>query len=263
MPLTLAELSQIQQCLSDKGIPQDQMEKISDCLELVLNPPPDPGPGPDPGNCLEGSRGLVGFWRKWCGDEERNFADGPNGSYGIMRSNADAVRFITDDGRRYDQGAISFEVYFPTNAVPQGGGGKHLFSPSSKHKYKTEPQLKGWLRPDHLPIKRDGVDQIMIHTYNLDGNGNRWYLRNGSLDVVVDIWYPGVPISVGRWIPLSFGWNRTSEDRIQYNLNGKTKTVEIHKDSLSPSLITVGNMDSLSGFGGTPEVWYRNFAVHV
>lgn len=228
-------------------------------------PPPDPQPEPSPG-CHDGFVDCGGWWSGWCGDEFRNFTTA--GDYGAMRTNAEGLRWLSDS-EGWAVGWIEIEVYFATDRVPQGTGGLHILSPNSGHRALGTPRTAdgypGWLRPD-FQIRPDGTNttaELQIGTYNLDGQGKKWFEKSpGNLDHVVDVWRTGITLRPKVWQKFRFEWRRSGE-QITYNLNGKTRTVRIHRDSQNIAAIAVGNMDGLvangqSVFGGSPEVRYRN-----
>jgi len=210
--------------------------------------------------CSEGYVPLDGWWTEFCGDAEENFASGPD--YGIMRTNAEALRLL-DDGDRLPEGFLELEIFFATDRVPQGTGGLHLLSPTSAHKALDSPVgkklYKGWLRPDLELHPVDGVRaELKVGTYNTDGDGGYWYERGqGKPDVVVDVWRTGIIVEPKQWIPIRMEWRRIAPDRLRLTLNGKSTDVRIHPGSKDILAFAVGNMDGLDDFGGTPEVRYR------
>jgi hypothetical protein len=228
---------------------------IAVCTLLSAGPAPS-----EPLECFEGYVALDGWWAEFCGDGAENFASGPD--YGIMRSNAEALRLMAN-GERLPEGFLEIEIYFATDQVPQGTGGLHILSPTSAHKAIHSPVgkklYKGWLRPDLELHPVDGVRaELKVGTYNCDGNGAYWFERaRGRPDVVVDVWRTGIIVDPQKWIPIRLEWRRTGPDRLQLTLNGKTTEVRIHPDSEDILAFAVGNMDGLDDFGGTPEVRYR------
>jgi hypothetical protein len=179
-----------------------------------------------------------------------------------MRSNAEALRLM-EGGERLPNGFLELEIYFATDRVPQATGGLHLLSPTSAHKALKSPVgkklYKGWLRPDLELHPVDGVRaELKIGTYNTDGNGAYWFERgHGKSDVVVDVWRTGIIVRPKQWIPVRMEWRRIAPDRLRLTLNGKSTDVQIHPDSKDILAFTVGNMDDLDDFGGTPEIRYR------
>lgn len=99
-PIDLALFSQFQQCLQQKGIPDEDLDEISECFEQTFSdsaPDPEPEPEPEPpptsfGPCggNQSQRGTDG-WADWCVDEQRNFKTLSGGVLG-MESNGESVR---------------------------------------------------------------------------------------------------------------------------------------------------------------------------
>jgi hypothetical protein len=223
------------------------------------------GDSTESGGCYDGFVPLSGWWSGFCGDEARNFPS--DGDYGVMHTNAEALKFL-DHGRRFATGFIELEVYFATDRVPQSTGGLHILSLCSQHRALGSPRVgngyTGWLRPDFQIRAVDGTTaELQIGTYNLTAAGESWFQREpGKRDVVVDVWRTGIPLRPKEWIKLRFEWRRSGET-ITYTLNGKVRSVRIHRDSLDIDALAVGNMDGLvksgrSVYGGTPEIRYRN-----
>jgi hypothetical protein len=266
-PITLALFSEFQRCLQDKGIPESQFNEISDCFQATFNesvtPPPDPGPDPEPepepvpGTCLAGFLAGSGWWDKFCIDEPPKFKSENNNGVGVMGTNANGYRrFATSPQAR---GKASIDVFYRTAQIPQDGGGGHLFTAQSGERALSPNYLQGWFRPDIISSQ----SKWKIHTYNLDGNGNRWYIRNGGRDAVVDIWDTGIPnAGVGKWIAIALEWERRAADKMwmRFTADGQSreKIVTVHSQTTNPYSVSCGNMDHLGDYGGTPEIAFRN-----
>jgi hypothetical protein len=214
-------------------------------------PPIPPDPPVDPTECHEGYLNLDGWWAAWCGRSKTSFRS-QGTEYGAMKSNTQAVTFL-DEGNRYREGWIEIEVYFATDRVPQGTGGLHIMSATSAHKGLGSPQVgsgyAGWLRPDFetRPIPGDGVNaELKIGTYFAD--------RNGA--VTVKNWNTGIILWPKVWIPIRFGWHRNGTT-FAMDVNGRPNTLTISPDCVDIFGMSVGNMDGLANYGGTPEVRFR------
>jgi hypothetical protein len=225
-------------------------------------PPAPPDPDPPTGDCEAGYVALPDFWDGWCGDEGRNFGT-VAGSAGSMASNALAV---TPLPAPLAVGWFSVDIYFATDRIPEGGGGKHLISPNSwAEAWGDQRPPRGWLRPDITTRKMSNGQYVWrIDTYNSDGQGNRPTTPSGRTDWVVDVWQTSLLIpGVRQWIPVRFDWRHEAPDRLWMRLTAggrqQERTIWIHPDSNEPAYLTVGNMDDLGSFGGTPQVWFRDF----
>jgi hypothetical protein len=217
--------------------------------------PPDPPP--PTGICLAGFLAGAGFWQNWCIDEPPKFKSESNNTVGVMGTNANAYKRMA--ASPVVRGRAAIEVYYRTAQIPQDGGGGHLFTAQSGERALNPQYLQGWFRPDIISSQ----SIWKIHTYNLDGNGNRWYLRNGQLDAVVDIWNTSIAhAGVGKWIPFSLQWERREASKMwmRFSASGQAteRVVTVHPQTVNPYSVSCGNMDHLSDYGGTPEIAFRN-----
>lgn len=265
-PITLGLFEQFRQCLVSKGIPEPYFNEISECFQFTFSesvdpgPDPEPEPEPEPGTCLAGFLAGTGWWNGFCIDEPPKFSSESNNTVGVMGTNANGYkRFAENTGQT--RGKASIDVFYRTDRIPQDGGGGHLFTAQSGERALNPNYLKGWFRPDIISSQ----SRWKIHTYNLDGNGNRWYMRNGGLDAVVDIWDTGINnAGVGKWIPISLQWERRSPDKMWMKftagVQSSERVVTIHPQSVNPYSVSCGNMDHLGDYGGTPEIAFRNLS---
>jgi hypothetical protein len=259
--VNLITISEYQQCLDRSGdFSTDQLATISQCFEDVFTTqdtlPPEPEP--EPGDCLSGFHGERWLGHDACVDEPDKFRNESNG-VSVMGTNANAYWPMSPPGGQ-TRGSTSVEVFYRTAQIPQDTGGGHLFTAESSERPYDPNHPKAWFRPDIVSQQ----STWRIHTYNLDGNGNRWFLRNGQPDVVVDLWNTGITNpGVGRWIKLKLEWDRRASDRMwmRFTCDGQSRerTVTIHPDSKNPRGVGFGNQDGLGQFGGTPEIAFRNF----
>ena len=241
-------------------LPQGHYKLVQDSTEAppdTTTPPPDPGPDPDPGRCLDGFHGGSGWWLNSCVDEPPKFSTESGGTVGVMGTNANAYRRMSDSPQ--PRGSAGVEVYYRTAQIPQDTGGGHLFTAESGERPLNANYRRGWFRPDI--VSKHSV--WYIDTYNLDQNGNRWYIRNGQLDAVVDLWNTGLSHpGVGKWIQIKLEWERRADDKMwmKFTCNGQSRerTVTIHPMSVNPYSVGFGNQDNLGQFGGTPQIAFRN-----
>lgn len=263
--ITLQTISEYQQCIEQsEDFSQEQMLSLSNCFEQIFTEdapdttiPPDPGPGPGPGNCINGNHPLAGWWAGFCGDETRNFPSESNNTIGVMHTNADCGKIMSQTPVR--KGSVSFEVFFRTAQLPQDLGGGHMFTACSGEKHQVPDFLKSWWRPD---VTVSG-SQWTISTYNNGPNGEAWFERSpGRFDHVIDVWRTALVPQVGRWIKLKLEWDRRADDRMwmRFSQDGQSKerTLTIHPQTKNPYYVMFGNEDHLEQFGGTPEIAFRN-----
>jgi hypothetical protein len=259
-PITLALFSQYQQCLQAKGIPDPYLDEIGECFQSTFAEPVDPPDPPDPptGTCLDGFHMERWLGQDACVDEPDKFSNEPNG-VSVMGTNANAYWPMSPVGGQ-TRGSAAVEVFYRTAQIPQDTGGGHLFTAESGERPYDPNHPKGWFRPDI--VSKHSV--WYIDTYNLDGNGDRWYLRNGQPDAVVDLWSTGIPhAGVGKWIPIKIEWERRATDKmwLKFTASGQSreKIITIHPQSKNPRGVGFGNQDGLGQFGGTPQIAFRNF----
>lgn len=135
--INIIELSTVQQCLAGKGMSQETLDQVTECLRLVTDPPPLPPP-PSGGFAACGGQGVRGpfGWDEWCVDEEANF--GMVGPDRWMRRNAKAmrVRLAGATPRGVALPTVgSNHIKFSTTLrfdedwlIPKVTGGQHLFA---------------------------------------------------------------------------------------------------------------------------------------
>lgn len=258
------------------GLTQEERNALDTCIARCLDSameetpePPDPPDPPLPGDCKDGYLAGTGNWQGWCIQYRSKFLDGP-GDVMRMLSNSKGARKIFPGPTAH--GIVRLKGHFPGDNIPQGGGGKHWVEITNAHKAMGSPIgsggfYKNWFRPDIQPVN----GEWRIHTYSADENGAAWFVRGSGKDYVCDVWDTNVPIpGVKQWFDFEFEWQRQGVDKMGYRLKcngveakrgiGSGTPVTIHHLNQNPQIAVVGNMDSLSNFGGVAECWYRAFA---